>query len=85
LFDRHQSFEAAKHLTFAADAAAKIDPKPGWYANCEFLAAESLRMSGNRNEAKDRYRKFLAIAPSSSPDRRDAIHALRDLGEEWGN
>jgi tetratricopeptide (TPR) repeat protein len=85
LFDRHQSNEAAKHLAFAADIAVKEDPKPGWYPNCEFLAAESLRASGNRNDAKDRYRKFLGIAPMNSPDRRDAIRALRDLGEEWGN
>ncbi len=84
LFDRHQSGEASKHLTYAADIAVKEDPKPGWYPNCEFLAAESLRAAGNRNEAKDRYRKFLGIAPMNSPDRRDAIRALRDLGDEWG-
>lgn len=83
LLDRHQSAEAAKHLTFAADAGRKQDPKPGWYASSEFLAAEALRASGRRAEAKDRYRRFLSIAPMSSPDRRDAIRALRDMGEEW--
>lgn len=81
LLERRAYADAARHLVAAADAGAAQDTKPGWYTTSEFLAAEALRGSGRRPEAKERYKKFLAVAPMSSPDRRDAIRALRDLGE----
>ena len=83
LLERHAYADAAKHLVFAADAASKEDTKPGWYTTSEFQAAEALKGSGKKPEAKERYKKFLAMAPMSSPDRRDAIRSLRELGDDW--
>jgi tetratricopeptide (TPR) repeat protein len=75
--------EAAKHLVYAADEADKLDPRPGWYATAEFEAAETLRKTGRKEEAKKHYKRFLAVAPVSSPDRKDAMRALRQMGEEY--
>jgi tetratricopeptide (TPR) repeat protein len=80
LFDRGNTGEASKHLLFAADEGEKADPKPGWLASAEFLAGEVLRKSGKKAEAVERYRRFLEIAPTNSPDRKEALAALSDLG-----
>ncbi|MGH7328190.1 MAG: hypothetical protein ACREJX_07555 [Polyangiaceae bacterium] len=80
LLDRGNAGEAVKHLTFATNEGEKIDPRPGWLADAEFAAAEALRKTGARDQAIARYKKFLEIAPTSSPDRRDAIQALTSMG-----
>jgi hypothetical protein len=45
----------------------------------EFLTAESLRKAGRNKEAVEHYRRYLEIAPVSSPDRADAQAALARL------
>lgn len=80
LLDRGNAGEAAKHLTFAASEGEKIDPRPGWLPEAEFAAGEALRKTGAREQAIEKYKKFLAIAPTNSPDRRDAIQALTAMG-----
>ena len=84
LFQHGNSAEAAKHLTYAATEAAKLEGRTPWLGDAEFYAAEALRRSGRRDEAIAFYEKFLAIAPTSSPDRRDAITALSQLGKPYG-
>ena len=85
LQQKHASAEAARHLKYAVDEGEKLEGgRPPWLANAQFYAAEALRASGRRQEAIELYEKFLAVAPSSSPDRRDAINALSDLGKPYG-
>jgi tetratricopeptide (TPR) repeat protein len=63
----------------AALTAEKSDPRPGWLAPLEFLTAEALRKTNRREGALDHYRRFLEIAPLTSPDRADAQAALTKL------
>jgi tetratricopeptide (TPR) repeat protein len=70
---------ALAHLTTAAAAAEKLDPRPGWLAPLEFLTAEALRGAGRRPEAVEHYRRFLDAAPIGSPDRADAQAAIAQL------
>lgn len=80
LLERGSTAEAAKHLAFAATEGEKLDPRPGWLFDAEFAAGEALRKTGARDQAIERYKKFLEIAPTSSPDRKDAVAALASLG-----
>jgi predicted Zn finger-like uncharacterized protein len=80
LFVRGSVGDAATHLVTAADEGEKMEPKPGWLAQAEFLSGEVLRKTGKKAEAIERYRRFLEIAPSNSPDKRDAQNALADMG-----
>jgi tetratricopeptide (TPR) repeat protein len=80
LLDRGSAAEAAKHLTFAANEGEKLDPRPGWLPDAEFDAAEALRKIGSKDLAIEKYRRFLEIAPTASPDRKDALNALANLG-----
>ncbi|MEO7110021.1 MAG: hypothetical protein ABI183_06260, partial [Polyangiaceae bacterium] len=80
LLDRGSAAEAVKHLMFAASEGEKLDPRPGWLADAEFGAAEALRKTGARDLAIEKYKRFLEIAPTSSPDRKDALNALVNMG-----
>ncbi len=80
LYNKNAMGEALKHLVFAAEEGAKLDPKPGWLAESEFLSAELLKKSGKKPEAIEHYRRFLELAPANSPDRKDANAALAELG-----
>jgi cellulose synthase operon protein C len=70
---------ALAQLVAAVTAAEKIESRPGWLGPLEFLAAEALRKAGRRVDAIEHYRRFLEIAPVSSPDRVDAQNALAQL------
>jgi tetratricopeptide (TPR) repeat protein len=70
---------ALVQLLPAVTAAEKMELRPAWLAPLEFLTAESLRASGRKADAIDHYRRFLEIAPPSSPDRADARAALSTL------
>lgn len=83
LLERGSAQEAAKHLEYAASEADKMDVHPGWYADVLFQDGDALRRTGQRKEAIERYKKFLEVAPTSSPDRRDAIAALSELGAPY--
>ena len=84
LLERGNAGEAAKHLTFAATEADKAldhgDAKLRWHWEVQFAAAQAFQRSGKSKEAIERYKRFLDLSPSSSPDRRDAISALQQLG-----
>jgi tetratricopeptide (TPR) repeat protein len=83
LIERGNAGEAAKHLTFAVTEAEKMDQHPAWLASAEFSAGEALRRTGKKADAIEKYRRFLELAPTNSPDRRDAINALNELGAPW--
>jgi tetratricopeptide (TPR) repeat protein len=71
---------ALAHLSGAAIAAEKLENRPAWLTPLEFLAAEALRGAGRKAEAIEHYRRFLDIAPVTSPDRADAQSALSQYG-----
>ena len=84
LLDRGSAADAVKHLAYAVTEAEKMEVHPGWYADVQFQAGEAYKRTGQRKEAVARFKRFLEIAPTSSPDRRDAIAALSDLGAPYG-
>jgi tetratricopeptide (TPR) repeat protein len=79
LADRNQSAEAAKHLSFAVENGKSMQPRPGWLGSAAFEAGEALRKTGQKKEACDQYHLFMELAPSTSPDMRDAAKAQKDL------
>jgi tetratricopeptide (TPR) repeat protein len=80
LLEHGQSGAAIAQLLPAAVFAEKdTGPRPGWLAPLEFLTAEALRKSGRNKDALEHYRRFLEIAPVSSPDRADAQHYVGQL------
>ncbi len=83
LLEKNKAAAALPHLLFGATEAEKMDIKPGWFAQAEFLAAQALRKAGKKGDAAEHYRRFLQAAPSSSPDRKDAISALSALGQPY--
>lgn len=72
--------DAAGNLAFALAEGTAMQPRPGWLLQAAFPAAEALRKTGKKAEAIDAYKLFLQVAPTSSPDRADAIRALKGLG-----
>jgi tetratricopeptide (TPR) repeat protein len=70
---------AAALLLPAVATVEKSDQRPGWLAPLEFLTAEALRKVGRKAEAVEHYRRFMDIAPVSSPDRGDAQTQLKRL------
>ncbi len=83
LEERGANAEAAKHLSFASTTAEGDTPRPGWLPDAEFLAGETLRKSGKKAEAIERYRQYLGMAPPNSADRADAVRALQTLGAPY--
>ena len=80
LLERNNAKEAADHLAFAVDSAAKVQPRPGWLVPAEFLAGEALRKAGKKAEAIPHYKNYLLLSPPTAPDRKDATTALAQLG-----
>jgi tetratricopeptide (TPR) repeat protein len=80
LFNRSNYSEAVGNLVYAALQAEKESLRPGWIADAEYKAADSLRRTGKRADAIERYKRFVEYAPTTSPDRKDAFAALRELG-----
>jgi predicted Zn finger-like uncharacterized protein len=79
LAEKRQNAEAAKHLVYAVEQAKSMQVRPGWLASAAFEAGEALHRTGQKKEACDHYRIFMELAPTTSPDRRDAIKAQNDL------
>jgi hypothetical protein len=79
LFEHGRVPAALGQLLPAARTAEKMDQHPAWLAPLEFLTAESLRKTGRGGDAVEHYRRFLEIAPVTSPDRVDAQTALAHL------
>jgi tetratricopeptide (TPR) repeat protein len=70
---------ALAQLLPAATTAEKLEVRPGWVAPLEFLVADALRKAGHKAAAIEHYKRFLDIAPVTSPDRADAQRALGQL------
>jgi tetratricopeptide (TPR) repeat protein len=81
LYVRNKLAEAAPHLVYAAVTGEKESLRPGWLPQAEFMAGEALRKTGRRQDSIERYKRFVEFAPLSSPDRKDAFAALRELGQ----
>ncbi len=71
---------ALVHLLGAATAAEKLETRPAWLTPLEYLTADGLRTAGRKADAIEHYRRFLDVAPVTSPDRADAQAALLQLG-----
>ena len=80
LLDKNQAGEAAKHLAFALDDGKKQQPRPGWIGRCAFEAGEALRKTGQKAQAVEAYQFYFDVAPSSDPDRKDALRGLTAVG-----
>jgi len=83
LLEHGNAGEAAPHLSFAVEEALKKDVRPPWIAPAEFAAAQALQRTGKRPDAITMYRRYLEIASTNDPDRRDALNALTSLGETY--
>ncbi len=79
LYDKKSGGEAMKHFAIASTAAMTMDPRPAWVAPLEFAYAETLRKAGSRGEALTHYVRYIAVAPLSSPDYKDAQLAIAEL------
>ena len=80
LLDKGNTAEAAKHLTFAVQSGKSAQPRPGWLGAAAFEAGEALKKLSQKDQAIEHYCLFLELAPPTSPDRRDALKGLKDLG-----
>jgi tetratricopeptide (TPR) repeat protein len=79
LYEKKSGGEAMKHFAVASTAAQTMEPRPAWVVPLEFAYAESLRKAGNRADALQHYLRYIAAAPLSSPDYRDAQLAIAEL------
>ena len=80
LLERGTVGEASKHLVFAVDEANKMDPAPGWFVPAQLACAQALQKAGKYADAIEHYRRYLDLSPKTSPERKDAILALSELG-----
>ena len=71
-----QKGDAGANLSFAADTGEKLNPKPLWLPDATFLAAEAARVLGKRDEALQRYQRYMAISAvdGSRPQHRGPPH-----------
>ena len=83
LAERSANAEAAKHLVYAVANGRTAQPRPGWLGPAAFEAGEVLQKTGQKKEACEHFQLFMELAPTTSPDRRDAIKAQNDLGCPW--
>lgn len=74
--DRGANAEAASHLRLALAAYAKKTSKPVWYEQALFAGGMTMVRSGARKEGIELLKQFLAVAPETSPDRREAQEAM---------
>ncbi len=80
LADRGQAAEAAKHLSYAVAEGKSAQPRPGWLYGAAFEAGEALKKTGQKQAAIDNLQLYMELAPTTEPNRRDAIKALKELG-----
>lgn len=71
--------EAAPHLEYAVTEGSKAAVRPGWLTLALFQEAQALRRVGRTKDALAAYRDYVASAPASAPDRRDAEAAIAAL------
>ena len=83
LNEKNNAAEAGKHLAFAVEQAKKAQPRPGWLARAAFENGEAQRKTGHKQEAVESYNLFLELAPTTDPNRRDGLKALKELGAPY--
>lgn len=80
LAERGAGSEAATHLEYAVSEGSKAAVRPGWLTLALFQEAQTFRKVGRNKDALAAYREYVASAPASAPDRRDAEAAIVTLG-----
>jgi predicted Zn finger-like uncharacterized protein len=80
LADKNQWAEAAKHLAYAVSEGKSTQPRPGWLYGAAFESGEAHKKTGQKPAAIEAYQLYMELAPSTEPNRRDAIRALKELG-----
>jgi len=80
LLDKGNAAEAVKHLTYAVNEGASLQPRPGWFPNSQFEVADAMRRTGRRQDALEHYKLFLQLSSSNDPDRKDAQRFIKELG-----
>jgi predicted Zn finger-like uncharacterized protein len=83
LMEKNNAGAAAPHLAFAVDEAKKAQPRPGWLARAAFENGEAQRKTGHKPEAIESYNLFLELAPTTDPNRREGLRALKELGAPY--
>ena len=79
LAERGSGSEAATHLEYAVTEGTKASVRPGWLTLALFQEAQTFRKVGRNKDALAAYRDYVASAPASAPDRRDAEAAIATL------
>jgi tetratricopeptide (TPR) repeat protein len=77
--ERGAGQEAATHLEYAVTEGTKASVRPGWLTLALFQEAQTFRKVGRNKDALAAYRDYVASAPASAPDRRDAEAAIAAL------
>ncbi len=91
LLEKGNYAAAAPHLLTAVGWTEKTAdgdrtaPVPFWAIPAEFSTAVALQKTGKRKDAIEHYNRFLDHAAPNSPDKRDALAALRALGAPYDN
>lgn len=80
LFDKGNTAEAAKHLGYAVEAGKKAQPRPGWLGKAAFEAGESLKKTGQKQQACDAFQLYWELKSPTDPDMRDAFRGMKELG-----
>jgi predicted Zn finger-like uncharacterized protein len=83
LLDKNNAAAAAPHLAFAVEQAKTAQPRPGWLARAAFENGEAQRKTGHKPEAIESYNLFLELAPTTDPNRREGLRALKELGAPY--
>jgi tetratricopeptide (TPR) repeat protein len=80
LLQRGNTAAALSLLLPAAKTVEKSEQRPGWLAPLQFSTGQALAKAGRKAEAVEHYRRFMDLAPVTSPDRPEAQEQLKRLG-----
>jgi predicted Zn finger-like uncharacterized protein len=83
LLEKNAAAQAAPHLAFAVEQGKKAQPRPGWLARAAFENGEAQKKTGHKQEAIDSYNLFLELSPTTDPNRREGLRALKELGAPY--
>ena len=83
LADKNQWAQAAPHLVYAMNEGKAMQPRPGWLYAAAFEAGEAQKKTGQKAGAVESYNLYMELAPTTEPNRRDALRALKELGAPY--
>jgi tetratricopeptide (TPR) repeat protein len=72
LLERGNAAEAQRLLAASIEGAERLEPRPAWISQLEFLLAEAYRKTGHNAQALEHYKRFVETAPQGSADLADA-------------